>query len=149
LEKTIKLFSEATHVVVGGDSAGGLAAFTWTNYIADRVKVGKVWSLPDSGIFLDTINVRTKTQTYREGFINLMKLSNEEIDSPVTECNKDFPTNKVNCFFAQNLHKYIKVPLFAIQSLYDTWSVYNILGISCISGSSLAKCTDAERKVIE
>ena len=65
LEKTIKLFSAATHVVVGGDSAGGLAAFTWTNYIADRVKVGKVWSLPDSGIFLDTVNVRTKTQTYR------------------------------------------------------------------------------------
>ena len=55
----------------------------------------------------------------------------------------------MSCFFAQNLHKYIKVPLFAIQSLYDTWSISNILGISCIVNSSLNECTDAERKVIE
>ena len=76
LEKTIKLFSKATHVVVGGDSAGGLAALQWTNYIADRVKVGKVWSLPDSGIFLDAVNIQTKTKTFRESLINLWSISN-------------------------------------------------------------------------
>jgi hypothetical protein len=54
LEKQNKLFSEATHVVVSGCSAGGLAVFLWTNYIKDRVNKGKVWAIPDSGIFLDS-----------------------------------------------------------------------------------------------
>jgi hypothetical protein len=72
----VKLFSQATHIVVGGDSAGGLAVYFWTNYIAARVKVGKVWALPDSGIFIDTLNVKYNRPTYRESFVNLMKLSN-------------------------------------------------------------------------
>jgi homoserine acetyltransferase len=38
-------------VVVGGYSAGGVAALMWANYITERVKAGKVWILPDSGIF--------------------------------------------------------------------------------------------------
>ena len=54
IDKNHKLFSEATEIVVTGQSAGGLATFLWTNYIAKRApKTAKVWSLPDSGIFLD------------------------------------------------------------------------------------------------
>jgi len=40
-----------------GESAGGLATFSWTNYIADRIsKSTRFWSMPDSGIFVDEIN---------------------------------------------------------------------------------------------
>jgi len=34
LEEKIGLFSKAEQVVVSGSSAGGLAAYLWTNYIA-------------------------------------------------------------------------------------------------------------------
>jgi hypothetical protein len=44
-------------VVVSGLSAGGLSVFFWTNYIFDKVENGKVWALPDSGIFLDVNDV--------------------------------------------------------------------------------------------
>jgi hypothetical protein len=71
-----------------------------------------------------------------------MKLSNVEIDLPVPECVQHFKDDKVSCFFAQNIHRFIKVPLFPLQSLYDTWSIANILGISCITGGSLQKCTE-------
>lgn len=48
-----KLFS-ASEIAVTGQSAGGLATFLWTNYIVARAsKTTKVWSVPDSGIFLD------------------------------------------------------------------------------------------------
>jgi hypothetical protein len=76
LEKNNKLFSGATHVVVGGDSAGGLAVFLWTNYINDRVKNGKVWALPDSGIFLDGMNIITGRHDYRSILRNLAALVN-------------------------------------------------------------------------
>lgn len=76
MDKKNKLFSGVSQIIVGGDSAGGLATYLWTNYIADMAKNAKVWSLPDSGIFLDSINIRTKQPSYKIGFMNVMKLSN-------------------------------------------------------------------------
>jgi hypothetical protein len=52
-----------------------LATYHWTNWLADHVK-GKVWSAPDSGIFLDVINVNSKQYNYRNQFINFMQISN-------------------------------------------------------------------------
>jgi hypothetical protein len=51
------MFSEATDIVVSGGSAGGLAAYMWTNYVFDNAKKAKVLLLSDSGIFLDAMNV--------------------------------------------------------------------------------------------
>ncbi len=61
---------------MGGDSAGGLAVYFWTNYIASKVKKGKVYALPDSGIFIDSVNVKYNKTTYRQSFENLMKIAN-------------------------------------------------------------------------
>lgn len=71
------LFSGAIEIVVTGQSAGGLATFLWSNYIADRSqKTAKVWSLPDSGIFLDSTNFKSKTNSYRALFQNFMSIAN-------------------------------------------------------------------------
>lgn len=47
-------------MIVTGQSAGGLATYTWVDYIADLAKTlkpsVKVWGIPDSGIFLDYEN---------------------------------------------------------------------------------------------
>jgi len=51
--------------------------------------------------------------------------------------------------FAVNLAPYLKVPTFIIQSLYDTWSIKNILGVSCIQNTSLAYCAPLQKTVIE
>lgn len=42
--------------------------------------------------------------------------------------------------FAEYNHKYISVPLFAIQSPYDTWCLPYILGLFCAKGGSLSEC---------
>jgi hypothetical protein len=78
IDQSHKLFSESTEIVVTGQSAGGLAAFLWPNYIASRApKAAKVRSLPDSGIFLDSTSFISKQNSYRMGFQNFMKISNE------------------------------------------------------------------------
>ena len=74
-----------------GGSAGGLAVFSWANYIAEHSK-GKVVAVPDSGIFLDVASVKTKNHDYRTRFINVMSFSNAEVHTPAAECNKAYPT---------------------------------------------------------
>lgn len=51
--------------------------------------------------------------------------------------------------FATNLAPYIKAPMFIIQSLYDTWSIGNILRIPCVYDSSLAYCDPPKKMRIE
>jgi len=51
--------------------------------------------------------------------------------------------------FAEYVYAFIKVPQFAIQSPYDSWSMPYILGISCEYGASLIKCDDGQLKYIE
>ena len=53
---------------MSGGSAGGLAAFLWGNYVQEKAKNAKVWTAPDSGIFLDAKNVQSKQYSYRDGF---------------------------------------------------------------------------------
>lgn len=85
------MYSQATDIMVTGGSAGGLAVFLWANYVAEHTK-GRVVAVPDSGIFLDVASVKTKNHDYRTRLINMMNISNAEVHTPVTECNKDNPT---------------------------------------------------------
>lgn len=105
--------------------------------------------MPDSGVFLDEINKLTGVNSYRIWFENLLKYSNVERSIPVKECVAAYPDELWKCMFAQYLYPFIKVPLFTPQSLYDSWSLYNILGIRCVDGSSLAKCSPEELSLIE
>ena len=78
-------FKNAEKLVISGQSAGGLAAFTWSEYItvfAQKLNVKDIWTIPDSGIFLDEVNQRTKKHDYKEIFLNFMQLSNEGIEPP-------------------------------------------------------------------
>jgi len=89
IDKKYKLFTEATDILVTGQSAGGLAAISWTNYIVGRApKKAKVWSFIDSGIFLDLPNIVTHKNDYKQSILNFMELSNKEIDPPTAECVK-------------------------------------------------------------
>jgi O-palmitoleoyl-L-serine hydrolase len=134
---------------VTGQSAGGLATFSWTNYIADHVPKGaNVWSAPDSGIFLDSPNFLTQEHRYRMQFQNFMKFSNAEVDPPTDECVKENRNELWKCMFGEYLHTYIKVPQFSIISLYDSWSLPNILGIGCGSGGSFVNCSQGQMEFI-
>ena len=87
INEKFKLFSAATDIIVTGQSAGGLATFLWSNYITDRApKDAKVWSVPDSGIFLDSGNYISQQHNYRTQFVNFMAIVNVEVDPPTKEC---------------------------------------------------------------
>jgi hypothetical protein len=77
-----------------------------------------------------------------------MKFSNTEIDLPVYECLKIFPNSKENCMLAQNFLQHIKVPLFVSQSLYDIYSLSQIIGATCVL-DSMASCSEEESRLME
>lgn len=43
--------------------------------------------------------------------------------------------------FADNIIEYLNVPMFTVQSLYDSLSIVNILGIRCAQNYSLSNCS--------
>jgi hypothetical protein len=110
------------------------------------VKKGKVYSLPDAGIFYDAENVKSKRHLYKERMANMMKFANTEIDPPNPECIKENQKEKVNCMFAQHLYKHIKISMFPIQSTIDSWSLNNILELQC---PNLGECPDDSKKAVE
>ncbi len=70
INKSNKIFTNAvTNLVLTGESAGGLATFHWTNYLASKLaKETKFWSIPDSGVFIDETNSLSKVNSYRIWF---------------------------------------------------------------------------------
>lgn len=99
-----------------------------------------MWSIPDAGLFYDSVNINTNTHLHKENFKNLMVFSNAEIDPPVPECITKFPDSKENCMLAQNLYEHIRFPMFVTQSLYDSYALIQIIGATCIS-ESIVTCS--------
>ena len=77
-----------------------------------------------------------------------MKLANADFNPPTKECAAEFQSDLWKCMFAEYLYKYLRVPLFCVQSQYDSWSIPNILNIHCIIGHSLKGCSSNEMKLI-
>ena len=67
IDEALGLFSgKVSQVVLSGCSAGGLAAYHWANYLTDNLpSSAKLWVIPDSGIFLDVVDLTTNTSSYR------------------------------------------------------------------------------------
>lgn len=132
-----------------GGSAGGLAAFHWADYVKSKVQ-GYVWAVPDSGVFLDVVNLTSNQYDYRNKFINLQKLSNVDLATPVAGCNEKYKDELWRCMFAQYMYPFIQSPLFVVNSLYDSWSIPNILNIKCVAKSgSLSGCSNGDRFILE
>jgi len=75
-------------------------------------------------------------------------VANVEESTPATECNKNHKGEEWKCLFIENGYPYIKGKFMAIESEYDAWSVFNILGENClkqgISGYTLSHCSKTQ-----
>eukprot|EP01006_Ploeotia_vitrea_P035906 TRINITY_DN65948_c7_g2_i1.p1 TRINITY_DN65948_c7_g2~~TRINITY_DN65948_c7_g2_i1.p1 ORF type:complete len:391 (-),score=39.45 TRINITY_DN65948_c7_g2_i1:135-1181(-) len=124
----------ATNVVIGGSSAGGLAAYLhvdlWRQHIP---KSAKVVGLPDSGFFLDYEDVSdedrailrsTRPGNYHNGlhWVFYYMNSTEGVDA---DCIAHWGARNESskCMFAQHTAPFITTPTFALQSQYDSWQL--------------------------
>lgn len=93
-----------------------------------------MYATPDSGFFITDYEspiYGTKIlRAYAEPLMNLV-YNKTEVPEPVAKCVDEPNFDVVDCMNSANYAKYLKAPLFIIQSPYDYWSVRNILGVSC------------------
>ena len=72
--------------VLSGCSAGGLAVFTWVDYVRNMILSKnpnvKFFGFPDSGFFMDYESILTKDNDYTIRMKELYKIVNKEIDYP-------------------------------------------------------------------
>jgi len=142
---------EMDTLVLTGCSAGGLATFYWTQYLADyihlRNKNVKIYGIPDSGFFVNHLNLKTRDND----FILKQKILYEEVNKEIlpisTECLKDNPENMHNCLMAENLFKYIKVPFLMVQPGYDAWQLQNIFSQDCAANGNINQCDEQNLKL--
>lgn len=75
-----------------GASAGGIATFTWTNYIRKLMdKPENLYTIADSAIFANISFPLTSVHTIDILGTNLFKISNINEKYPIEECNQKFP----------------------------------------------------------
>lgn len=141
---------DATEVAVFGSSAGALATYYWIDEIRRMFNSSTyVYGIPDSGIFLDMETYSGHSHDYRTLIYNFMTLSNKYAPPILKQCALDNPEETWKCMMFQYIYKYVKTPMFIIQSQYDLWSIQNILKMSCANAGTLTACSDSEVKYIE
>jgi len=117
--------NDATHVLVVGDSAGGMATYYHVDEIKSMLPNTTIFkAAPFSGVFLDLPNVEGKVF-----FRDLMKGVFESQDCYSNDkcINAQKKGEEWKCFFAQYVMDYIETPLFVLNSRID------LIGLMCIS----------------
>jgi len=107
--------NEATEVLIGGDSAGGLATFYHIDYMTERIhsagSKAMVLGMPDSGFWPDL-------QGFSLLIRDMHKMQNGSAGLPAN-CMAKYPTNVSMCLFPEYFAQLIQTPLWPMQSLVD------------------------------
>ena len=115
--------AQADTVIVGGDSAGGLATWIHTDHIAQRLPhVGIVRGLPDSGFFLDY-------GTWRNGiaWVYAQMNSTAGLNQACVADHQQPGKDVCDCIFAQHTAPYCATPMLAMQGRFDSYQTGSIL----------------------
>lgn len=136
----------AKEVLLSGGSAGGLAAYLHTDYVAAKMprSVRKFKSSPVSGFFL-----MHHDYTGAPGYIAEMKYvfgMQNSTGGVNQDCiNARAPGDRWRCIFANESYAYTKSPIFPLNSAIDKWQMGSIWkGDGSCTRDDFKNCTAAE-----
>jgi len=120
--------NRAVNVLLTGCSAGGLAAYMHTDYVASLLPttVTKFRSVPISGFFLLHNTVESKS-VYPDQIKYIFNLANSTNGVNAACIAAKTAADQWQCNFATETYKYIKSPIFPLDSNYDSWQTSCIL----------------------
>ena len=116
-------FGAASDVIIGGDSAGGLATYLHIDYMAERihgmnaargVKHASILGMPDSGYWPDD-----PAQRFTSIFRKMWKMQGNGTTGLPASCAATEKDNITRCLYPQYFARDIQTRLFPLQSIFD------------------------------
>ncbi|MCO5560397.1 hypothetical protein L7F22_014012 [Adiantum nelumboides] len=128
----------ADKAILSGDSAGGLAVIFQCNRFRQKLSnTTDVKCLSDGGFFMDVPNI-AGVYSYQDFYQNVVAL--HEVTLLPSQCTAQM--SLAQCFFTEDSLGYVDVPLFILQSPYDSFQVrYIFAPPSSYSDGSWDACT--------
>lgn len=116
LIKTYQI-DKASKILLSGGSAGAVASIVWGNYLQTIVENPKVvFNVPDCGVFLNVRAFETNFPEIELRIKNVMQLAYGEEQTPLDECNKNYPGDEWKCTFLEYNYPYLKGKIFFVES---------------------------------
>eukprot|EP00933_Yihiella_yeosuensis_P016135 TRINITY_DN13899_c0_g1_i2.p1 TRINITY_DN13899_c0_g1~~TRINITY_DN13899_c0_g1_i2.p1 ORF type:complete len:405 (-),score=56.28 TRINITY_DN13899_c0_g1_i2:221-1435(-) len=124
--------NEVTDLVVGGNSAGGLATYLHVDRWAAAFPSAFTAGLPDCGFFLDWSASTPVVGTYASNLRYIFHKFNSSagVHQSCVSARAMAGGDPADCYFAEHTSPYIQSPIFALQSVTDSWQLSDILGNS-------------------
>ncbi len=145
LLNTYKINQAAT-VLLTGASAGGIATFSWTNYLRKKMdNPQNLYTVADSATFANVTFPKTKVHMFDILGENLFKVSNIDEKSPIEACNQKFAGKEYMCIFIENAYEFLDSKIMFLNSEYDEVGMEISMGMDCMkkgqSGKTLKNCS--------
>jgi len=123
-------FISATEVMLTGCSAGGLSTYLHADYVASMLpkSVKQYGAVSISGFFLDSLNVDVHPDPVFSSQIQTIFAMSNASANVNSDCIKAQASDQQwRCNMAQYTLPFIKTPIFAFQSKYDSWQAGCVL----------------------
>ena len=133
---TVQGMNNATDIVIGGCSAGGLSTWLHADWIKENLLDGvvaddcRVSAIPDRGFFIDSNGIDGISNysngmkwVWNNGNMSYGSIDNDCIDAYGGKDNDE----SYKCIFAQNIARYVDMPIFVLNSQWDFWAVIFIM----------------------
>lgn len=115
---TEKGMQRATEIILTGCSAGGLAVYLHADFLKTLVsEKANYVAFADAGYFIDVPD-SSGSNVFPDSFTSLRKMQNID-EAIIPACKKDNCNDLSKCLFAPYIYKYIKTPIFVLNSQYD------------------------------
>lgn len=144
----------ATNVILTGGSSGGLAVYLTCDRVGAQVRAANASTrytcLPDAGFFLDhnsSAGAPSTSPQFRESFYawNSSGGTNQACVAHYRPSGEEW-----RCIFAEYVAPFITSELFAMQNLYDSWQMANILRVGCSGyNKPLDDCNAAQMAAVQ
>lgn len=132
--------SQATEVLLSGCSAGGLSTYLHADYVASLLPatVKRYKAAAVSGFFLNHTNV-DGVPVYPQQMVNVFRMQNctNGVNARCISANPNAPER---CMFAENTYPFIETSFFVANSMYDAWSLANILTVKQADSQKWSSC---------
>lgn len=127
--------TDATHVIVSGDSAGGLATYWHADRYQARLPKASVVAAPDSGFFFDYADYPKWSQGL--GWVVDYMNATSGLDASCVAAQRAAGADPLNCRWPGVVVPHISVPLFVLNSRFDPALDSIVAGVSSGDASSV------------